>query len=402
MTDLPDIEPFLRSLDHVSASLPTDVELFMTRPFQAGEFAFAVATSDPAVCDTVERLLADLSAPPLQECPAPAIFVLIHDGQQPDVDSWSLTGPVLIELESARMATALAMLITSINLSALAAEPERLHLHAACVARFGNGVVISAARDTGKTTTVARLVLRDWDYVSDEAVSLGPEGTLVRGFAKPLSIKPEGRHQVAELGAHLVPSLDIIDTDVLHVPLGEAGSKTRDEVLPAVVVLLRRALDDAPAREAAFREMHPADAVVSLMAETMDAGRYGRRAAIELARLAASCRCVELLAGTPDSTADLIEGLIAEHDHEPKVVAELSESVHICADVVTVQLGDRVVIHELESGRILALDAMATRIWLKIGDWMAADDIDLAGPVVAPFVDQLRSLGLVRETGIED
>ncbi len=368
-------------------------ETYLSRPFLAGAWTFRVATPDIGSCNLIERIFADLQVPGA-ESENDGLFHLARVISTPTTERWSLTGPALKELQSVTLRSAVTMLITSVNLRALDFEPERLHLHASCVVRDGRGIVMSAPRDTGKTTTLAHLVLRGWQYLSDEAVSLGPDDLVLRGFAKPLSIKPGGRAHVAELSPHLAPPGDWSEPsdDVAHVALGEVGVGTTGVAAPGVVVILQRTHDrrlDAPIRQA----LHPTDAVVRLMGETMDAGRYGRRAVLELARLAAASRCIEVTVGPPDVTAELIENETMPAGSLE--VRELPPSDSVAASVVSVTIGDRVVIHDVESGRILALDEPATEVWMQIGGWAHSDHIDLRGPVIAPFVAQLDALGLL-------
>ena len=54
-------------------------------------------------------------------------------------------------------------------------------------------------------------------------------------------------------------------------------------------------------------------------------------------------------------------------------------------DVATLQQPD---------GAILALDPPGTQVWLVHGGWEADDQVDLRGPVVAPFVVLLVALGI--------
>ena len=37
------------------------------------------------------------------------------------------------------------------------------------------------------------------------------------------------------------------------------------------------------------------------------------------------------------------------------------------------------------------------QIWLNLGEWPGAEKVDLSGPVVASFIEQLTQLGLVVE-----
>ncbi|MGH9085223.1 MAG: hypothetical protein ACRDYW_07190, partial [Acidimicrobiales bacterium] len=164
---------------------------------------------------------------------------------------------------------------------------------------------------------------------------------------------------------------------------------------PGALVVLRRDPGAAPGVDPSSRRLHPADAVVALMGETLDAGRFGRAAVLALARLAARSRCHEVVLGDPDRTADLLEALFDGEAPEALGVIERSAAGRIEDNVVSVQIGDRLVAHEQPEGRIIALDPAATQIWLALGEWEHAE-IDLGGPVVAPFVDQLVAMGLVR------
>lgn len=373
-----------------------DGQVWTTRPMRAGAFTFLVGTPEVQVKDSVEAMFRDLPTAELVEGEM-ELFMLVPT-EVAGGSRWQLTGPGVGALSGMSLADALAMLVTGVNLSALDAEPQRLHLHAGAAVRDGRAVVMSAPRETGKTTTLARLVLRGWDFISDEAVSISGTDDEVRGFAKPLSIKPPGRSRVPELMAHMVPALDDVEAqEIVHVPLGAVGAMARDRAEPGLVVLLRRSDQTEPGGPPASLPVHPADAVVHLMGETMDAGRFGPRAVLELARLTARCSCHEVLVGDPEATAELIEELFDVPQPEPLPIRVLEGGAAIATNVVSLLVGDRVVIHEQPEGRILALDAMGSQIWLQLGGWETSPDIDLFGPVVAPFVHQLTELGLVQQ-----
>jgi hypothetical protein len=348
------------------------------------------------VAEQLEELFRDL--PTAEELHGePERFMIAPSAR---AGGWDVSGPAVNGLNGLPLASAITLVMTGVNLAALEAEPERLHLHAAGAVREGRAVVMSAPRETGKTTTLARLVLRGWEYISDEAVSIGPGDDEVRGFAKPLSIKAGGSHLVSELLPHLLPAApEEGDDQVRHVALGATGATTSRGAPPRLIVLLRRprGVPDGAAPRAA--PIHPVDAVVRLMGETMDAGRFGPRAVVELARLAARCRCheVHIGVGDPEGTADLIERLFDDAAVEPLPVEELEDGAAINPNLVTLLIGDRVVMHEQPEGRIIALDSAASQIWLTLGGWPATQEVDLEGPVVAPFVAQLAALGLLRD-----
>jgi hypothetical protein len=365
----------------------------MSRLFRAGSFRFLVGSTDPTIVDDFERLFVDLptdGAPDGQM----QVFSLVPSPSEPG--HWDVHGPVVGVQTGLTRASATTLLITGVNLGALATEPERLHLHAGAAVRDGQAVVLSAARETGKTTTLARLVLRGWEFISDEAISIGRDDPLVKGFAKPLSIKPRGRHLLPELEEHLVPPLsEVADDEVVHVALGAVGGRSATAASPHLLVFLRRDAEPAEGGRPAAQPVHPVDAVVRLMAETMDAGRYGARAAVELAHLAARCRCTEVQIGDPEATVDLIEELAGAPASDARPVVEIEVAGRLRPHVVSVLIDDRVVIHAQPEGSVLALDPTATRIWLTLAGRDGGDPLDLEGPVVARFVEQLVALGLV-------
>jgi hypothetical protein len=293
---------------------------------------------------------------------------------------------------------ALDTIMTIVNLRALDAEPECLHLHAAAATREERAIVIAAPRNTGKTTTVAHVVARGWRYLTDETVRLCASDNDVRGLPKPLSIKLGGTPLVDHLQPWMVPPVhDGRDTS-RFVPISASGATVADRGRPHLVVLLQRPPDSSSIAVPAARQLHPADAVVALMQETLDAERFGATA-LRLATLAAASHCYELTIGTPTATAEHIERLFALDPVEPLDVSVLPPSDAFSSGVVSVALGDRAVVHEVGSGRILALDDGGTRVWKHLGGWDAEGEIDVHGPVIGPFVAQLRALGVLAGTG---
>jgi hypothetical protein len=363
---------------------------YTTRPFAVGAFQFVIATAAEDDRVLVQSFFRDLPHPE-DSVRQGTVFTLIREDT--DARSWAVDGPRLIAQSAPTLDAALKLLVTAVNMCALDAEPEHLHLHAAAATNGGRAVVIAAQRDTGKTTTVAHLVARGWGYVTDETVRVSVEATDVTGFPKPLSIKPGGD----ELGDHFEPWMIPMGEGAdgfRFVPVGASGAAVVGGGVPHLVVLLRRPVDGTLIAGPVVHEIHPADAVVALMQETLDAARFGS-AAVELARLAAVSHCFEITTGTPAETADTIETLFRLDPVETLDVRVFPPSDAFSPDVVSVAVGDRAVIHDTASGRIFALDAGATRVWTQLGGWSAEDDIDVHGPVIGPFVAHLRALGVL-------
>jgi len=363
-----------------------------TRTFRAGAFTFLVKTTHADDRDLVQSLFSDLPAPEL-DLPADGLFVLTRHDKRSHPVRWTLVGPRVPEEQPSDLATVLTRLLGAVNLCALDSDPEGLHLHAAAAVRDGRTVVIAAQRNTGKTTTIAHLCRRGWSFVTDETVRLSADGHTVSGFAKPLSIKPNGHLHVEHLQPLLVPHDGDPAESFRFAAIGSSGVSIAAEGRPHTVILLRRDLEDlhrGPAAEA----LHTSDAVVALMQETLDAERFGATA-LCLARFAGNSRCFVVTLGSPDETADNIAELASLEPMKSAPVSALPPSDAIQSSVRSVLVDGRAVVHEQGSGRIFALDEPATRIWLHLGGWQRDAAINFNGPGLAPFVRQLEALGVL-------
>ncbi len=85
-------------------------------------------------------------------------------------------------------------------------------IHGGAVARHGRGVGLPAACGSGKTTLIAHLLPRGWDYLADDLIALAaPDGRIVP-LPLPLSVK-EGS----------LPLLSGLYPDLIRAPRYEAG-----------------------------------------------------------------------------------------------------------------------------------------------------------------------------------
>jgi hypothetical protein len=361
-----------------------------TRRFTAGAFEFVVETSTDEDRRLVEALFHDLPSPDISRREL-TVLALLRDRRD---RGWVVSGTRVNGHPVPTLEAALIFLMADLNLSALDSEPEHLHVHAGVATRNGRAVIIAAERNTGKTTTIAHLVRRGWNFVTDETARLTPGTTEVSGFPKPLSVKPGGRVHVDHLEPFMIPPVGEGPEGFRFVPIGATGAKVVRGGTAHLVVLLRRPADGIAPFAPVSRRLHPTDAVVALMQETLDAGRFGS-AALQLATLAASAHCYELTIGTPAATAEAIEALFEVDAVAPAQVRILPPSAAFRPGVVTVAIDDRAVVHDVDSGLIFALDDGATRVWQKLAGWSPDDEIDVHGPVIRPFVQQLRELGVL-------
>jgi len=74
----------------------------------------------------------------------------------------------------------------------LAARVQRLvPLHAACVGRGGNGILLLGPSGAGKSTLVLHCLLAGLDFLAEDSVLVRPRGLLATGVANYLHLRPE-------------------------------------------------------------------------------------------------------------------------------------------------------------------------------------------------------------------
>jgi hypothetical protein len=349
---------------------------------------FAVRVDHPADEALFHDLLHDLRCTTASAIDVPTYTVSRSGAAQ---RTWSIEGPRVDRYVSHDVSDVVARFLAGLSVATLDASPERLHLHAAAASRDDGAVLIAAERHTGKTTTVANLVARGWCFITDEMVVIDKPPYL-RGVPRPLGIKPGGsEHLRMRVEANGSEPAD--PESFRYVAVGSTGAPVCEGAIARVVVLLRR--PNAPMLEPLVERLHPADAAVALMQETLDAGRYGAEAVVRLAELAAATTSVRVMRGSPDRTVDIIIELAEAGVGDPSPVRRFTPSDAIDPAVVALTIRNRAVVHHTGSGVIFALDEAATRVWETIGGWAMYDEIDLDGPVVSRFVGQLRELGVL-------
>lgn len=395
------LQGHLRARDRSSNILVASVgtvgtEEVVTRLFRADPAEFIVRCPTAEIRDVVEASFLDL---PRGDGSRPATMIDVR--QHGPHLSVCVEGEPRSALQ--RPNDALGSVVASVTRAALDADPGRLHVHCAAVAREGRGVLISARSGTGKTTLTAALLARGWSYSSDESVALDADGPSVSAFPKPLMIKdPRAADLVpalAKAGLRLEPD----ETSVATVPASRLGAPVELSVNPHVVVILTREHDDNNVAPERCRPIHPTDAVVALMRETMDAGRFGPGAVEVLGALAATSHCVHITVGPLDAAAENLEELTRsdEKQHEWHVLqpdnATATLPWHVPAHVRSVVIGDRCAIHDPSGGAVLALDEAGTALWRALhGDPVVGwTDEVLFAPGTQRFFEALSRYGLL-------
>lgn len=84
---------------------------------------------------------------------------------------------------------AFAMLEWGMNWCVTSHAHDRLMLHAAVLERDGRALILPGDPGAGKSTLTAALMLSGWRLLSDEIALIGLEDGLLRGLARPISLK---------------------------------------------------------------------------------------------------------------------------------------------------------------------------------------------------------------------
>lgn len=368
----------------------------VTRRFLAESVSFVVRCPSRSIRETVEAAFVDLPTGDLAASPSIIELQVDHQGQfTVSVDEQLRFGP-----QSPN--EALGSIVTSATRIALDSDPSRLHLHCAAVTWEQRGMLVTAASGTGKTTLTAALLARGWAYGSDESVALDHRAGLVSTFPKPLMLKGRADDLLPGIrNARVV--IDPSDDSLWTVPASALGAEIVDAIRPVCIVVLTREREDPHGEPSTPRKIHPADAVVELMRQTMDSGRYGSAAVEVLAELTATTHCVKMRIGPLGPGVERLRAILEvdpthHRVHElRRVVAGTTPGWHVPEHVRSIIIGGRAVVHDTAGGMIVALDEAGTALWSALhGQPPTGWPRELLhDPSTLEFLNDLAAFGLV-------
>ncbi len=160
---------------------------------QAGHFVTIELQEDKALQETVRQSLGDM---PFQVVSEPKGIIL---QVKTSADGWSIIDTDDQQTREVQHAGDLAYFLSDKIIYHFANRITEGHcLHAACVAKGNNAIIIPANSGHGKSSLTCWLVANGFDYVSDELVVLSDEHTL-SGIARPLQIKSSGINAIQPL-----------------------------------------------------------------------------------------------------------------------------------------------------------------------------------------------------------
>jgi hypothetical protein len=139
---------------------------------------------------------------------------------------------------------------------------------AAALSPRGHGVLLAAPMDSGKTTTVTGLLLAGWQFLTDEAAAVDPDGT-VWAYPKPLTIDPGSWSLFPELA----PAATSPGALSWLIPGTATGSRVAEKAQLGLLVLPAY----AAGRETSCERIRPSAAALALAHSTFFFDRHGAR-----------------------------------------------------------------------------------------------------------------------------
>lgn len=274
-----------------------------TGTYRALDHVFAVEVRDiPGTAAHLDGLLAPLA----HDGRPRTTYVVEYDAGASDGRAYTVHVDADSIDRTLGLSHALALVFWHVNQEAVRRSTQRYVLvHAAAAERDGVAVVLPAPMESGKTTTVAGLLLTGYRYYTDEAVALRRDDGWIEPFPKPLSIdegswetlrRLEPREAQQVLHQWLVP--------VTRIP----GSGVAAPLPPRLIV--------APSYRAGSKTELTAVSRTTMLAELMAstfhvAPSAGRQLEV-LRRAVAGSDCFHLKVGSLDAAVRLIDALVED------------------------------------------------------------------------------------------
>lgn len=266
--------------------------------YRALGHSFQVRSDDPTVAEYLEEVFAELRT----DSPTDTTYSLLDRRPSPQAGFALYYDDERIALTRTR-SPALATLLWHVNQEVVrrTAAPY-VQWHASAAVRDGVCVVLPAPMESGKTTTVAGLLLAGYRYLTDETVAIDGDTLLVQPFPKALSVDRGSWYVVPELK----PRLRLVE-DQWQVPPARVRPDVVARPTQPRLVVLPRFVAGAETR------LQPVPRSQALMQVAQSSFRFtedpGRNLAVA-ARVLAGCDCYDLTIGDLPTAVRLIDGLV--------------------------------------------------------------------------------------------
>jgi hypothetical protein len=252
-----------------------------THPRLVLDHAFAVETNSAALRDHLDAVFCGL--PDADGQAAVYRCTVAGDEHDPTVTVEAAERTVAVDAHPAR---AVSLLVRHVNATGLNAARDCVVVHAGAVARHGRAILLPGRSGAGKTTLVAALLRAGFQYLSDEAAVLRPDGR-IWPYAKPLSISRGAQPLFAELRPEHPALPGLGEGGDWQVPAHRIGGADvwAGPATPAAVV----AFAYEPGLPARLAPLSRARALIAMMESGIFPGPSGRSALERLRALTADC-----------------------------------------------------------------------------------------------------------------
>jgi hypothetical protein len=272
----------------------------VTPTYRALDFTFSVRTAGADLADYIEGLFAPFaSSGAVDEAREIHRYSVVDDGPRFQnryalyFDGQPITRTPLEPL-------ALAFLLWHLNIAVVAASDRYLLLHAAAATYNGSAVVLPAAKDSGKSTLVARLVQRGCGYLTDEATAIDPVTLAVDPYPKPISIEQGSWEVLADLRPDLDDRFLPFASEQWHVVPASIRPDAIARPCPARLVVSPHY--DAEARTS-FEAISRAQAVLLLAENAFNFESHKADGLHTLAEMVRGCECYRVTVGSDDDAS---------------------------------------------------------------------------------------------------
>jgi len=271
----------------------------VTPAYRALDFTFAVRMAGDDLADYAEGIFAAFAT----TGPAQHLYSIVDHGPRfQQRYALYFDGQPIIRTPFEPLA--LAFLLWHLNYATVAASDRYLLVHAAAAVYNGSAILLPAAKDSGKSTLVARLVERGCRYLTDEATAIDPSTLVIAPFPKAISIDPGSWEVLADLRPDLEDRFLQYARDQWHV----VPQSIRPD---AIAEPCRARLIVSPRYEAggrtAIEEVSRAQAVLLLAENAFNFGSHKAAGLHTLADVVSGCECYRLTIGShEDAVADVM------------------------------------------------------------------------------------------------
>ena len=164
-------------------------------------------------------------------------------------------------------------LVWDLNVAALGAPSERLHIHAAVAGRGPGAVVLAGVSGAGKSTLVTALAGGGdgWRYYSDEVADVDAEG-LVHPYPRPIALDPGSWPLLPDLSDRWPADVPKLVTDLRLVLPATLGSPVATDPAQVLMIVFPEVRAGA---ETELLPLHRAEALERLVPLVLNLGSLG-------------------------------------------------------------------------------------------------------------------------------